>query len=112
MPERLHETDPLFNLEEEENVERLDDQVQKAQEQLIQLKRQQDQIEKQKRELDTDSRTRIANAGDADANANAEPKTGNGNEERPGGWPLINSGARFVPSWDHEMVLKGAIQTI
>jgi hypothetical protein len=65
--------------------------------------------DKQKRELDTDSRPRIANAGKADANANAKPKTDNGNEERPSGWPCINSGPRFVPSWNHEMILKGAI---
>lgn len=56
MPERLRETDPLLNLEEEESVEHLDDQVQRAQEQLIQLKRQQEQIEKQKRELEELSR--------------------------------------------------------
>jgi len=56
MPERLRETDPLLNLEEDESVERLDDQVQKAQEQLIHLKRQQEQIEKQKRELEELSR--------------------------------------------------------
>jgi hypothetical protein len=56
MPERLREADPLLNLEEDESVERLDDQVQKAQEQLIQLKRQQEQIEKQKRELEELSR--------------------------------------------------------
>jgi septal ring factor EnvC (AmiA/AmiB activator) len=56
MPERLRETDPLLNLDEDESVERLDDQVQKAQEQLIHLKRQQEQIEKQKRELEELSR--------------------------------------------------------
>ncbi|MGA3170940.1 MAG: hypothetical protein ABSE62_07975 [Chthoniobacteraceae bacterium] len=56
MPERIRETDPLLNLEEEESIEHLDDQVQKAQEQLIQLKRQQEQIEKQKRELEELSR--------------------------------------------------------
>jgi septal ring factor EnvC (AmiA/AmiB activator) len=56
MPERLRETDPLLNLEEDESVEHLDEQVQKAQEQLIQLKRQQDVIEKQKRELEELSR--------------------------------------------------------
>ena len=56
MPERLRETDPLLNLEEDESVEHHDDQVQKAQEQLIQLKRQQEQIEKQKRELEELSR--------------------------------------------------------
>lgn len=56
MPERLRENDPLLNLDEDESVERLDDQVQKAQEQLIQLKRQQEHIEKQKRELEELSR--------------------------------------------------------
>jgi len=56
MPERLREADPLLNLDEDESVERLDDQVQKAQEQLIHLKRQQEQIEKQKRELEELSR--------------------------------------------------------
>jgi len=56
MPERLRENDPLLNLEEDESVEHLDDQVQKAQEQLIQLKRQQEHIEKQKRELEELSR--------------------------------------------------------
>jgi flagellar biosynthesis chaperone FliJ len=55
MPERLRETDDLLNLEEE-SAERLDDQVQKAQEQLIHLKRQQEQIEKQKRELEEQRR--------------------------------------------------------
>ena len=56
MPERLHETDPLLNLEDEESVEHLDEQVQKAQEQLVHLKRQQELIEKQKRELEELSR--------------------------------------------------------
>jgi len=56
MPERLRETDSLLNLEEDESIEHLDDQVQKAQEQLIHLKRQQEQIEKQKRELEELSR--------------------------------------------------------
>jgi chromosome segregation ATPase len=56
MPERLRDPDPLLKLEEDESVEHLDDQVQKAQEQLIQLKRQQEQIEKQKRELEELSR--------------------------------------------------------
>jgi septal ring factor EnvC (AmiA/AmiB activator) len=56
MPERVRENDPLLNLEEDESVEHLDDQVQKAQEQLIQLKRQQELIEKQKRELEELSR--------------------------------------------------------
>jgi hypothetical protein len=52
MPERIRETDPLLNLQEDDSVEQLDDQVQKAQEALIHLKRQQDSIEKQKRELE------------------------------------------------------------
>ena len=56
MPERIRETDPLLNLNEDESVEHLDDQVQKAQEQLLQLKRQQEHIEKQKRELEELSR--------------------------------------------------------
>jgi len=56
MSERVRETDPLLNLQEDDSVEHLDDQVQKAQEQLIQLKRQQDIIEKQKRELEELSR--------------------------------------------------------
>jgi chromosome segregation ATPase len=56
MPERIRETDTLLNLGEDESVEHLDDQVQKAQEQLVQLKRQQEQIEKQKRELEELSR--------------------------------------------------------
>ena len=56
IPERVRENDPLLNLEEDESVEHLDDQVQKAQEQLIHLKRQQEQIEKQKRELEELSR--------------------------------------------------------
>lgn len=55
MPDRIRDPDPLLNLEED-NAEHLDDQVQKAQEQLLQLKRQQEQIEKQKRELEELSR--------------------------------------------------------
>jgi DNA repair exonuclease SbcCD ATPase subunit len=48
----------MLDLNEEENasVEHLDSQVQKAQEQLLALKRQQEQIEKQKRELEELSR--------------------------------------------------------
>lgn len=48
----------MLELSEEEanSTEHLDSQVQKAQEQLIALKRQQDQIEKQKRELEELSR--------------------------------------------------------
>jgi len=42
--------------EEAPSAEHLDNQVQKAQEQLLQLKRQQEQIEKQKRELEELSR--------------------------------------------------------
>jgi len=56
MPERLRANDPVLNLEEDESLEHLDDQVQKAQEQLLHLKRQQEQIEKQKRELEELSR--------------------------------------------------------
>jgi chromosome segregation ATPase len=56
MSERIRETDPLLNLDEDDSVEHLDDQVQKAQEQLMQLKRQQEHIEKQKRELEELSR--------------------------------------------------------
>jgi chromosome segregation ATPase len=55
MPERIRETEPVLNLHEE-SVEHLDDQVQKAQEQLLILKRQQEQIERQKRELEELSR--------------------------------------------------------
>src|SRR5436305_9844123 len=48
----------MLELSEEESVtpELLDSQVQKAQEQLLALKRQQEQIEKQKRELEELSR--------------------------------------------------------
>jgi len=48
----------MLELSEEEGMSRehLDSQVQKAQEQLLQLKRQQEQIEKQKRELEELSR--------------------------------------------------------
>ncbi|MGI9089125.1 MAG: hypothetical protein ACR2HH_15530 [Chthoniobacterales bacterium] len=45
-----------LNEEEANSSEHLDSQVQKAQEQLLQLKRQQEQIEKQKRELEELSR--------------------------------------------------------
>ena len=53
MPE-LRSSDPMLELNEDESVstEQIDTQVQKAQEQLLQLKRQQEQIEKQKRELE------------------------------------------------------------
>ncbi len=50
--------DPELELPEEDSLsgEHLDNQVQKAQEQLISLKRQQEQIERQKRELEELSR--------------------------------------------------------
>lgn len=57
MVERTYrDKDTLLNLDEEEGGEHLGDQVQRAQEQLIQLKRQQELIEKQKRELEEMSR--------------------------------------------------------
>ncbi len=51
-------TEPYLDLPEEDDLstEKLDLQVQKAQEQLLALKRQQEQIEKQKRELEELSR--------------------------------------------------------
>ena len=58
MPDRIRPTEQMLELNEDDNVstEHLDSQVQKAQEQLLQLKRQQEQIEKQKRELEELSR--------------------------------------------------------
>jgi len=57
MAEKPRPIEPMLELTEEEpSGEHLDDQVQKAQEQLLQLKRQQEQIEKQKRELEELSR--------------------------------------------------------
>lgn len=58
MPERIRPIEQMLELSEEEggSPEHLDSQVQKAQEQLLQLKRQQEQIEKQKRELEELSR--------------------------------------------------------
>ena len=58
MPERIRPTEQMLELNEEDGVttEHLDSQVQRAQEQLIQLNRQQEQIEKQKRELEELSR--------------------------------------------------------
>ncbi len=58
MAERIRPMEPMLELNEDENVsaEHLDSQVQKAQEQLLALKRQQEQIEKQKRELEELSR--------------------------------------------------------
>src|SRR5712675_3179864 len=57
MAESTRPVEQMLHLSEEEpSAEHLDNQVQKAQEQLIQLKRQQEQIEKQKRELEELSR--------------------------------------------------------
>lgn len=58
MPDRSRPTEQMLELSEDESVstEHLDSQVQKAQEQLLQLKRQQELIEKQKRELEELSR--------------------------------------------------------
>ncbi len=58
MSERIRPIEQMLELNEDEgnSTEHLDSQVQKAQEQLIQLKRQQEQIEKQKRELEELSR--------------------------------------------------------
>lgn len=56
MPERMREQTLEFNEEESVTPELLDSQVQKAQEQLVQLRNQQEKIEKQKRELEELSR--------------------------------------------------------
>ena len=57
MPERIRPMEQMLELNEETmSPEHLDSQVQKAQEQLLHLKRQQDAIEKQKRELEELSR--------------------------------------------------------
>ena len=58
MPERIRAMEQMLELSEEDAVtpELLDSQVQKAQEQLLLLRRQQEQIEKQKRELEELSR--------------------------------------------------------
>jgi DNA repair exonuclease SbcCD ATPase subunit len=59
MPERARHDEQLLDLPPEEDVtpgEHLDSQVQKAQEQLLHLKRQQEMIERQKRELEELSR--------------------------------------------------------
>jgi chromosome segregation ATPase len=57
MAEKPRPLEQMLDLAEEApSAEHLDDQVQKAQEQLLQLKRQQEQIEKQKRELEELSR--------------------------------------------------------
>jgi cell division protein FtsB len=58
MQERIRPIEQMLELNEEEanSTEHLDSQVQKAQEQLFLLKKQQEQIEKQKRELEELSR--------------------------------------------------------
>lgn len=58
MPERIRAMEQMLELTDEDAVtpELLDSQVQKAQEQLLLLRRQQEQIEKQKRELEELSR--------------------------------------------------------
>ena len=58
MPTPLRSDDPFPDLPADEGLagEHLDDQVQRAQEQLLALKRQQDAIERQKRELEELSR--------------------------------------------------------
>jgi len=57
MVEKIRPVEQMLELSEDDlSPEHLDSQVQKAQEQLLQLKRQQEQIEKQKRELEELSR--------------------------------------------------------
>src|SRR5213082_1791593 len=58
MAEKFRSSEQMLELSEDEanSPEHLDSQVQKAQEQLLQLKRQQEQNEKQKRELEELSR--------------------------------------------------------
>src|SRR3984893_3819941 len=57
MPEKIRPIEQMLELSEDAiSAEHLDSQVQKAQDQLLQLKRQQEQIEKQKRELEELSR--------------------------------------------------------
>lgn len=58
MPDRIRPIEQMLELNEDEasSTEHLDSQVQKAQEQLFLLKKQQEQIEKQKRELEELSR--------------------------------------------------------
>src|SRR5436190_22487110 len=58
MPERIRPIEQMLELSDDEAVtpELLDTQVQKAQEQLLSLKRQQELIERQKRELEELSR--------------------------------------------------------
>lgn len=58
MPDRTRSDESLLDLQDDGSLttEHLDSQVQKAQEQLMSLKRQQDAIERQKRELEEMSR--------------------------------------------------------
>jgi chromosome segregation ATPase len=58
MPEKIRPIEQTLEFNDDEGLspEHLDSQVQKAQDQLLALKRQQDQIEKQKRELEELSR--------------------------------------------------------
>src|SRR3954471_2320971 len=57
MPERIRPIEQMLELNEDDvSPEHLDSQVQRAQEALLSLKRQQEQIEKQKRELEELSR--------------------------------------------------------
>jgi hypothetical protein len=58
MAEKIRPIEQTLELREDEPIsaERIDSQMQKAQEQLLHLKRQQEQIEKQKRELEELSR--------------------------------------------------------
>ena len=57
MAEKIRPVEQMLELNEDDvSAENLDSHVQKAQEQLVQLKRQQEQIEKQKRELEELSR--------------------------------------------------------
>ena len=56
MPDPTSPQEPLLNLPDPREADRLDDEVLRAQEQLLSLKRQQELIEKQKRELEELSR--------------------------------------------------------
>lgn len=56
MPDFTHDHDELLDLAEEPSAEELQDQVQRAQSELIELKRRQDQIEKEKQRLEELSR--------------------------------------------------------
>ena len=69
MADRTRSDDPYLELPEEDSLpgEHLDNQVQRAHEQLLSLKRQQETIEKQKRELEELSRRQEQlNAGKAE----------------------------------------------